>query len=69
VFQLADDILNPHGSVIAKVFQGEDLNAFINANKEYFLKILCYKPKSSRKESRELFIIALDRRERRDQEY
>lgn len=69
VFQLADDILKPHGSIIAKVFQGEDLNAFINSEKKYFLKILFYKPKSSRKESRELFIIAYDRRVRSDKEY
>jgi 23S rRNA (uridine2552-2'-O)-methyltransferase len=69
VFQLADDILKPHGSIIAKIFQGEDVNAFINSEKINFSKILFFKPKSSRKESRELFIIAIDRRARSDKEY
>ncbi len=69
VFQLADDILKPHGSIIAKVFQGEDLRAFVAAEKKYYAKISLFKPKSSRKESRELFIIALDRRVQSDQEY
>ena len=69
VFQLANDILKPHGSIIAKIFQGEDVNTFINSEKKFFLKILFFKPKSSRKESRELFIIAFDRREQSDKEY
>jgi 23S rRNA (uridine2552-2'-O)-methyltransferase len=62
VFQIARDTLKPGGSVVAKVFQGEDLKAFVDGLKEDFSRVTLFKPKSSRKESREIFLIAITRR-------
>ena len=62
VFQIARDTLKPGGSVVAKVFQGRDLKAFVDGLKEDFSRVILFKPKSSRKESREIFLIAITRR-------
>jgi len=62
VFQIARDTLKPGGSVVAKVFQGRDLKAFVDGLKEDFSRVTLFKPKSSRKESREIFLIAITRR-------
>ena len=69
VFDIANEILVPGGNVVAKVFQGEDLDQFINDKiKTRYAKIARYKPKSSRKESREIYIIALNKRDTRSEE-
>ncbi|MCK5568759.1 MAG: SAM-dependent methyltransferase, partial [Spirochaetes bacterium] len=62
VFSIAEIILTPGGTAVAKVFQGEDLKAFLEEIKNSFEKVSLFKPKSSRKESREIFIIAHNRR-------
>lgn len=62
VFQIARDVLKPGGSVVAKVFQGEDLKGFVDGLKGDFTRVALFKPKSSRKESREIFLIAITRR-------
>ena len=69
VFEIAKDTLKPHGSIVAKIFQGEDLKGFIQRVKKEYARILLFKPQSSRQESRELFIIALDRRVSIDTEH
>jgi len=61
VFQISDKLLKHGGTVIAKVFQGEDVNDFIKSLKNRYEKIKQYKPRSSRKESREIYIIALNK--------
>jgi 23S rRNA (uridine2552-2'-O)-methyltransferase len=58
VFQIAKRVLKSEGSLIAKVFQGEDLKSFVDSVKPDFAMVFLFKPKSSRKESREIFIIA-----------
>ncbi|HEB32627.1 MAG TPA: RlmE family RNA methyltransferase [Spirochaetes bacterium] len=62
VFSIAEIILPPGGTAIAKVFQGEDLKPFIEEIKNNYKRVSLFKPKSSRKESREIFIIAHNRR-------
>ena len=63
VFSISENILAPGGAAVAKVFQGEDLKALIEEIKNSFEKVSLFKPKSSRKESREIFIIAQNRRD------
>ncbi len=63
VFQLAQEALIPGGTVVAKVFQGEDLGDFIRTVKKEYGRVVLFKPRSSRKESREIFIIAFDRKQ------
>jgi 23S rRNA (uridine2552-2'-O)-methyltransferase len=58
VFEISNSVLKDGGTVVAKVFQGEDLKEFVDSVRERFERIDLCKPKSSRKESSELFIIA-----------
>lgn len=51
-----------HGNFIAKIFQGSDEQRYINGLKSIFRKVVFFKPKSSRSESVEIYIIALDRK-------
>ena len=59
VFYIASSILKPGGSIVAKVLTGEDTGAFIREIQSGFETVRQSKPKASRKESREMFIIAL----------
>jgi 23S rRNA (uridine2552-2'-O)-methyltransferase len=58
VFEISHYVLKGGGTVVAKVFQGEDLKEFVESMKGRFDRIDLCKPKSSRKESSELFIVA-----------
>lgn len=62
VFEIAAILIKAGASVVAKVFQGEDVGEFIRELKPHFREVHLFKPKSSRSESKELFIIALQRR-------
>ena len=56
---LAETLLHEQGNYICKVFQGEDLPPFVSKMKERFAKVRIIKPKSSRKESREIFVLGM----------
>ena len=56
-------ILKPGGSFVAKIFRGGAENDLLTMAKENFKKVKHFKPKSSRKESSEFYLIALDRKE------
>jgi len=58
VFSLSRKMLKAGGSAVVKVFQGEDLDAFLSSLREDYQRVYRFKPKSSRKESREIYIIA-----------
>ena len=51
------EILSNEGSFISKIFLGPSFNEIITLGKKTFKEIKIYKPKSSRKESKESFII------------
>jgi len=51
------------GSFVCKIFQGPDFNSFINMVKVLFENCKIIKPQSSRKASREIFIIGLHKRQ------
>lgn len=61
VFKIGDQMLQRGGSVVAKVFQGEDVREFVESLRGDFGYVDLFKPKSSRSESRELYIIARNR--------
>ena len=50
--------LTKEGNFFIKVFDGKDLSDFKNQLKENFESVEVFKPKSSRDESREIFLIA-----------
>ena len=56
----AFEALKPGGAFCAKVFQGGASNELLNELKRHFKQVVHMKPKSSRKESVELYVIALD---------
>lgn len=55
---VAQALLKPGGSLVIKVFQGEDLPPVIQAVKMAFHPVKIHKPAASRKESWEQFIVA-----------
>lgn len=56
---LADKLLNRNGHFYCKAFQGEDFPEFVKEVKEKFTKVKTIKPKSSRVESREVFVLGM----------
>ncbi|CAI3924826.1 MULTISPECIES: RlmE family RNA methyltransferase [Commensalibacter] len=53
------DILNPHGIFIAKVFQGGSEKGMLDKLKQNFKVVKHAKPPASRKESKELYVVAI----------
>ena len=53
----AKDILKENGYFISKIFMGETFNEIVTDGKKFFKKVKIFKPKSSRKDSKESFII------------
>ncbi|OEJ14568.1 50S rRNA methyltransferase [Brachyspira hampsonii] len=56
IFNLAKDVLKENGHFFIKVFDGKDLQIFKKELSEYFDSVNVFKPKSSRDESREIFL-------------
>lgn len=57
--QLAEVLLLNKGNYICKVFQGEDFPDFVEDVKRLFETVRVIKPKSSRIESREVFVLGI----------
>jgi 23S rRNA (uridine2552-2'-O)-methyltransferase len=55
---LAVRVLLPGGSFVSKIFQGEDFQPYRDVVRTYFDQVKIFKPMSSRKTSKEIFIIA-----------
>ena len=55
--RFAKDQLKPNGSFVSKIFMGTSFNQIVEEAKLNFKEINIYKPPSSRKESKESFII------------
>ncbi len=53
----AKDMIKNNGFFISKIFMGETFNEIIDEGKKYFKEVKVFKPKSSRKDSKESFII------------
>ncbi len=55
---LAEEVLAPGGVFLAKVFQGGAGSDLVNRLKRSFAKVVHVKPKASRKESPEIYVLA-----------
>jgi 23S rRNA (uridine2552-2'-O)-methyltransferase len=53
----AKDILTKNGFFISKIFMGATFNEIVAEGKKIFKKVKVFKPKSSRKDSKENFLI------------
>ncbi|MFZ7126637.1 MAG: RlmE family RNA methyltransferase [Desulfobacterales bacterium] len=60
--QIALDHLTVGGHFLCKIFQGSDFKAFTDHIKGAFSRQRIYKPQSSRKASREIYVIGLGKR-------
>lgn len=55
---LACETLNPGGTFICKVFQGEGFDEFVRSARARFRQVRVVKPKASRPASREVYLLA-----------
>ncbi len=56
--KVAEDFLDKNGSFICKIFQGNDFNSFQKNVKLKFQNCKIFKPKSCRKQSKEIYVVA-----------
>jgi 23S rRNA (uridine2552-2'-O)-methyltransferase len=59
---IAQMTLNTGGSFVCKIFQGEDFNTFIDSVRSVFKNHKIFKPKSSRKASKEIYVIGFEKK-------
>lgn len=59
---VADQVLRTGGRFVCKIFQSEDFKTFCDEVKQQFDQMYIFKPQSSRKASREIFIIGLGKK-------
>ena len=59
---LAGDVLAPGGFFVCKIFQGADFKVFTETVRSGFRQCMIFKPKSSRKASKEIYIIGKDKK-------
>jgi len=57
--ELAADLLEPGGNFYCKVFEGEDFKGFVDQVRGRFAMVKIVKPKSSRSESPEVFVLGM----------
>ena len=60
--EIALDVLKAGGNFFTKVFQGELFNQFLDTVKKHFSRVEIFKPKASRKESAEIYVLGLNYR-------
>ena len=56
--EMAIKTLNPGGSFVVKVFQGDGFDIFVQNAKKAFKKVSVIKPKASRPRSKEVYLLA-----------
>ena len=57
--KVAQNILLPNGSFVCKIFQGPDFNLLLDDVRAVFKRLKIFKPQSSRKASKEIYVIGL----------
>ena len=55
---VAKRVLAKHGNFVCKVFQGQGTDAFVASARESFTKVKLLKPKASRPDSSEVYLVA-----------
>ena len=58
--------LKPGGNMVSKYFRSGDISEVIQKCKKHFQKVTSFKPKSSRKESSEIYLICLEKKSPND---
>ncbi len=65
---VAERVLEPGGSFVCKIFQGEDMETFVENVRIMFGRHKIFKPESCRKQSKEIYVIGLDKKNLEDKE-
>ena len=60
--KMAEKALIPGGSFICKIFQSEDFPKFLEMVKSDFKNVKIYKPQSTRRASKEIYIIGIEKK-------
>ena len=60
VLELVGKLLESDGNIYVKVFEGEDFKEFVDSVRKSFKTVKIFKPKSSRSESREVFVLGME---------
>jgi 23S rRNA (uridine2552-2'-O)-methyltransferase len=60
VLELAGKLLESGGNFYVKVFEGEDFKEYVDSVRKSFKTVKIVKPKSSRIESREVFVLGME---------
>lgn len=63
VVMLAEEQLKAHGNMVIKIFQGGGEQEVLKRMRKIFQKAKAFKPKASRDDSFEVFLIGLDKKE------
>jgi len=58
--EIALAVLKPKGRFFCKIFQSQEFNVFLTEARRAFKSARVFKPPSSRKESREVFVLGMD---------
>ena len=62
VLELSGDLLRPHGTLLVKAFQGAPMEQLRREFSSSFAQVKLCKPKSSRSESLEIFLLGLNKK-------
>ena len=60
VIEIAENILEPKGNLVMKVFQGPEYKEMLDSLKNKFRHVRTTKPASSRKKSSEMYVVGLE---------
>ncbi|MBW1988571.1 MAG: RlmE family RNA methyltransferase [Deltaproteobacteria bacterium] len=59
---LAERVLAPGGTFVCKIFQGPGFEGFVSRARKAFGRVKLYKPPATRKASREIYLVAKDKK-------
>jgi 23S rRNA (uridine2552-2'-O)-methyltransferase len=59
---LADDLLVPGASFLSKIFQGSGFDEMVRELKSRFGKVKVIKPRATRSQSKEIYLLAMDKK-------
>jgi 23S rRNA (uridine2552-2'-O)-methyltransferase len=63
--QIVQEFLREGGAFVVKIFQGEDLPKFVKLTRQFFYTVQIFRPKASRKESTEHYVVGLKLRDKK----
>jgi len=66
-FRIADTVLKPGGTFLAKIFQGSEFHQLLSEAKKRYQQTRVVKPEASRKQSKEIYILALSQKNRQQE--